>query len=85
MLAQTCLFVSKTAAHPDAARLFANFLISEEYQSIQQSTGAYPSNSLAPLAEGIPPLQSIKTYSPNLDELVATRGEVIDQWRRIMG
>lgn len=85
VLAQTCLFVSARAPHPDAARVLANYLISKEYQAGVVESGAYPSNREAPLAAGVPPLDSIKLYNPNLVELEATRGEVIDQWRRIMG
>ena len=85
VLAQTCLFVSARAPHPEAARVLANHLISKEYQVGAMETGTYASNRDAPLAPGIPPLDSIKLYTPNLVELEATRGEVIDQWRRIMG
>lgn len=84
VLAQTCLFVAKGAPHPDAALVMANHMLSVDYQQTAQLTGTYPSNRNAPLAEGIPPLDSIKIYEPNLAELVETRGEIIDTWRRIM-
>lgn len=85
VFAQTCLFVSKNAPHPDAARVLVNHILSAEYQVSTQQVGSYPANSQTPLAEGIPPLDSIKLYWPDLVELEAKRGEVIDTWRRIMG
>ncbi|MEZ5650862.1 MAG: extracellular solute-binding protein [Burkholderiaceae bacterium] len=84
VIAQTCLFVAKNAPHPDGALMLANHLISAKYQESVLATGVYGSNRNAPLAEGIPPLDSIKIYEPNLPELVETRGEIIDTWRRIM-
>lgn len=84
VLAQTCLFVARNAPHPDGGRLLANHMLSAEYQVSSQATGSYPANRNTPLAPGIPSLDSIKIYEPNLSELVKTRGEVIDTWRRIM-
>ncbi|MEZ5660164.1 MAG: extracellular solute-binding protein [Burkholderiaceae bacterium] len=84
VLAQTCMFVARNAPHPDGGRVLVNHMISAEYQISSQATGTYPANRNTPLAEGIPSLDAIKIYEPNLAELVATRGEVIDNWRRIM-
>jgi hypothetical protein len=33
----------------------------------------------------MPGVTELKTYSPNLAELTAKRGEIIDTWRKIMG
>ena len=85
VIAQTCLFVAKEGPHPEAGRFLANELLSADYQSSLQATGSYPSNAEAPLAEGIPPLDTIPLYWPNLEELQSGRGELLDQWRRIMG
>lgn len=85
IMASTCMFVSAKAQHPNAARVLANHILSPEYQAIQQATGSYPSNAKAELAPGIPPLDSIPVHWPNLVELEAQRGEIIDKWRAAMG
>ena len=35
--------------------------------------------------DGMPAVSELKVYSPNLTELAAQRGEIIDNWRKIMG
>ncbi len=86
VFAQTCLFVANNAPNPKAAALLANAILSPEYQqAVGAMTGSYGSNRDTPPPDGVPPLGEIEIYTPNLEELVATRGEIIGQWRRIMG
>jgi iron(III) transport system substrate-binding protein len=86
VLARYCLFVSAKAAHPAAGAVLADHLLSVDYQTaLAAETGAYGSNADAPTPQGMPPLAELKVYSPNLAELTAKRGEIIDTWRKIMG
>jgi iron(III) transport system substrate-binding protein len=86
VLARYCCLISKQAAHPAAGAVLANHLLSAEYQkSLAQENGFYGSNSDAPPPPGMPAVSTLKIYSPNLVELTAQRGEIIDTWRKIMG
>ncbi len=86
IMARYCLFVSNKAANPAAGAVLANYLLSADYQkALADQTGAYGSNADAPTPKGMPPLAGLKVYSPNLAELTAKRGEIIDTWRKIMG
>lgn len=86
VLARYCLFVPDKAANPAAGAVVANHLLSADYQqALAEQTGVYGSNADAPTPKGLPPLKDVKIYSPNLAELTAKRGEIIDTWRKIMG
>ncbi|WP_311030513.1 ABC transporter substrate-binding protein [Mesorhizobium koreense] len=86
VLARYCLFISNKSANPDAAAVLANYLLSAEYQkALAEQNGFYGSNGDAPPPPGMPAVAELKTYSPNLAELTAKRGEIIDTWRKIMG
>jgi iron(III) transport system substrate-binding protein len=86
VLARYCLFLSSKAANPAAGAVLANHLLSAEYQkTLAEQTGQYGSHADAPTPKGMPSLADIKVYSPNLVELTAKRGEIIDTWRKIMG
>jgi ABC-type Fe3+ transport system substrate-binding protein len=86
VMARYCLFVSSKAAHPAAGAVLADYLLSAEFQkALAEQTGAYGSNADAPTPKGMPQLAEVNVYSPNLAELTAKRGEIIDTWRKIMG
>lgn len=86
VLARYCMFLSNKAANPAAGAVVANHLLSAEYQkALAEQTGAYGSNADAPTPAGMPSLSELNVYSPNLVELTAKRGEIIDTWRKIMG
>lgn len=86
VLARYCLFISNKSANPAAAAVLANHLLSAEYQkSLAAENGFYGSNAEAAPPPGLPAVSALKIYSPNLPELTAKRGEIIDTWRKIMG
>jgi iron(III) transport system substrate-binding protein len=86
VMARYCLFVSSKAPNPSAGAVLANYLLSSDYQkALAEQTGSYGSNADGPTPKGMPPLADLKVYSPNLAELTARRGEIIDTWRKIMG
>lgn len=85
VMARYCLFVNKKSPRPAAAAVLANHLLSAEYQGpLGEKSGSYGTNADAPTPKGMPPISDIKTYEPNLVELTAKRGEIIDNWRKIM-
>ncbi|MGQ9366804.1 ABC transporter substrate-binding protein [Azospirillum sp. ST 5-10] len=85
VMARYCLFVSSKSPRPAAAAVLANHLLSAEYQAkLADQMGAYGSNADAPTPKGLPPVSQLKVYEPNLAELMAERGQIIDTWRKIM-
>lgn len=85
VMARYCLFVSSKSPQPAAAAVLANHLLSAEYQSkIAEQMGTYGSNTEALPPKGLPPVSELKLYEPNLVELTAQRGEIIETWRKIM-
>jgi iron(III) transport system substrate-binding protein len=86
VLARYCLIISSKAANPAGAAVLANHLLSAEYQKVlAEQNGFYGSNGDTPPPPGMPAVSGLKVYSPNLTELAAHRGEIIDNWRKIMG
>ena len=86
VLARYCLIISSKAANPAGAAVLANHILSSEYQkALAEQNGFYGSNGEAAPPPGMPPISELKLYSPNLTELAAQRGEIIDNWRKIMG
>lgn len=86
VLARYCQFLSSKSANPAAGAVLADHMLSPEYQkALAEQTGMYGSNVDAPTPKGMPPLAELNVYSPNLAELTAKRGEIIDTWRKIMG
>lgn len=86
VLARYCLLVSKESPNPAAAAVLANHLLSPEYQkALAEENGFYGSNAETVPPPGMPPISELKVYSPDLVELTAQRGEIIDTWRKIMG
>jgi iron(III) transport system substrate-binding protein len=86
VVARYCLFISSKSPRPSAAAVLANYLLSAEYQKeLAEQNGFYGSNVDAAPPPGMPPISDLNIYSPNLVELTAQRGEIIDTWRKIMG
>lgn len=72
------------APHPNAARLFTNFMYSKEYSAALASTNNYPLRSdVAP--NGAPPLDKIRFYRNKIERLTTGVPEAVDKWRSIMG
>ena len=86
VLARYCLIISEQAANPAGAAVLANHILSAEYQrALAEENGFYGSNVQAVPPPGMPEISQLNLYSPNLEELTAQRGEIIDTWRKIMG
>jgi iron(III) transport system substrate-binding protein len=85
VFAETSLIRLRNGPNPNAALVFANYVLTPEYQGVSLATaGAYGSVKGAPPPDLFPPVASLKRMPVNLVELVAQRGEITDRWRKIM-
>ena len=78
--------IPKTAAHPNAAKLFMNWCLSEEGQATMiKEIGNLTSLKKAPLyPEGFDP-KVVKVWVPNYDQFVKLQKDWIDEWNKIYG
>lgn len=73
--------VMANAPHPNAARLFMEFLLGTEHAEISvRDRGESLRPEVVPLA-GAKPFRDVKIVRPTLDDIVHGIPEVIDQWR----
>jgi iron(III) transport system substrate-binding protein len=78
--------IPKTAAHPNAAKLFMNWCLSEEGQATMiKEIGNLTSLKVAPLyPEGFDP-KTVKVWVPKYDEFVKLQKDWIEEWNKIYG
>lgn len=78
--------IPKTAAHPNAARLFLNWCLSEEGQAfLIKDIGNLTSLKKAPFyPEGFDPAV-VKVWVPNYEQFVSLQREWLDEWNKIYG
>src|SRR4051812_46755936 len=78
--------IPKTAAHPNAAKLFLNWCLSEEGQATMiREIGNLTSLKKAPLyPEGFDP-NVVKVWVPKYDEFVKLQREWLEEWNKIYG
>ncbi|MEO8715402.1 MAG: extracellular solute-binding protein [Acetobacteraceae bacterium] len=69
------------APHPNAARLFANWLLSPEFGKIAAEHFVYPARADAPTIVGAKPLSEVKLIRLTTAEIAKGVPEVIEQWR----
>jgi iron(III) transport system substrate-binding protein len=75
----------KNAPHPNAARLFVEFLMSPEYSRILVKNKGLPMRPDVEPPAGLKPLSEIKVVRPSEAEIVAGIPEVIEDWRDVFG
>jgi len=73
------------APHPNAARLFMEWLLSPEYARLLAADGSEPILQGIPPHPGMPPLSEQKIIPLTVDEIRAGVPEVIEQWRDTFG
>jgi iron(III) transport system substrate-binding protein len=73
--------VMATSPRPNAARLFANWLLSEDFARLSIEQKIDPARGGMPPIEGAKPLNDVKLLRVGTDELVKAVPEVIEQWR----
>ena len=78
--------VTKTAANPNAAKLFLNWCMSEEGQAFQiKELGYLSSLKKAPLyPEGFDPAK-VKVWIPNYEQFVKLQKDWLEEWNKIYG
>ncbi len=76
--------IPKTAANPNAARLFLNWCLSEEGQTFMiKELGNLTSLKVAPVyPEGFDP-KIVKVWVPNYDQFVKLHRDWIEEWNKI--
>lgn len=80
------LAVLENATHPNAARLFFDFLISEEAQSdMALNLYRYPANIKATPPTGLPPLDQMKLLLLDIAQSVEDRDALLPLWESWMG
>lgn len=77
--------LTKTASSPNAGRLFLNWVLSDEGQSLLvQNLGMFSASETAPLPEGADP-ETTKAWSMDAEESSALRADWIPEWNEIFG
>jgi len=76
--------VLKNARHPNAARLYIEFLLSEG-QDVIISRGEYALRNGAPAPQGLPPLDKVKMMSFDLKKALADQKKLIAWWQDVTG
>jgi iron(III) transport system substrate-binding protein len=78
--------IPKSAAHPNAAKLYMNWCLSEEGQAYMiKNLGNLTSLKKAPLyPPGFDP-KVVKVWIPKLEEFVSLRADWIAEWNKIYG
>jgi iron(III) transport system substrate-binding protein len=78
--------IPKTAAHPNAAKLFMNWCLSEEGQATMiKLVGNLTSLKKAPLyPEGFDP-KIVKVWVPNYEQFVKLQKDWLDEWNKTYG
>jgi iron(III) transport system substrate-binding protein len=73
------------APHPNAAKLFMEWLLSPEYARLVAADGSEPILQGVPPHPGMPPLAEQKVIPLTVDEIRVGVPEVIEQWRDTFG
>ena len=77
--------VMAAAPHPNAARLFLEWLLSEDYAQACVKWHLEPVRADAPQMQGTRPLSELKLLRMTPDEIAKGIPEVIEQWRDTFG
>ena len=77
--------VMAAAPHPNAARLFMEWLMSEAYARMSVALHGDPVRPGIPLTSGQKPLDQVPILSLSVDEISKGVPEVIEQWRDTFG
>lgn len=73
--------VMASAPHPNAARLFANWLLGKEFAQLCIDHKVDPARAGMPPIRGAKPLSEVKLLRLTTNELIKAVPEVIEQWR----
>jgi iron(III) transport system substrate-binding protein len=77
--------IMKDAQHPNAAKLFMEFLYSVEAAKLQADEFAQPLRPEVPSAPGTKPVDQVKLLKPGIEEVTKGVPEVQELWRDVFG
>ena len=77
--------IFKTAPHPNAAKVFSDWLFSLEAQQLLANRGLYSGHPDVKYPEGLKPLGEIKLILVTPDEAVKMRKPVRERFRKEFG
>lgn len=77
--------IMKDARHPNAAKLFMEFLTSVEAAKVNARHFGLPIRPEVPAPEGARPVDEVVTLRPTVAEIDEGISEVIEQWRETFG
>lgn len=77
--------IMEKAPHPNAARLFMEFLLSKEYSESLRASARWPMRTDVPAPEGLPSLGSMKVLSTPTEEVMNQLKEIQTQFRETFG
>ena len=73
------------STHPNAARLFTNFMYSKEYSQALVTTSNYPLRDDVAPPTGVPKLDKIKILANTVDQLTKELPVAVTKWRTVLG
>ncbi|MCC6947670.1 MAG: extracellular solute-binding protein [Bradyrhizobiaceae bacterium] len=77
--------IMEKAPHPNAARLFMEFLLSKEYSETLRDTARWPMRTDVPAPQGMPGLDSTPLISTPTEEVLKQLKEIQQQFRDTFG
>jgi iron(III) transport system substrate-binding protein len=85
VLCQVPSGIPARAPHPNAAKLFMEWLMGERYSKLIARDGSEPLREGVAPRKDEPPLATIKSITVTVDEIRKGVPEVIEQWRETFG
>lgn len=79
-----CAGTAKGAAHPNAAKLFLDWALSQEGQALMVELGSFSALARAPMPEGVD-AAAIKTWYPDDEEIAKIFTSWTDDWNKAYG
>ena len=77
--------IMKRAPHPNAAKLFMDFMMSVEYSQVLAKNGGTPLRPEVTPPKGLRPLADVKLLRPTLEEIKTGIPEIIEKFRATFG
>lgn len=77
--------IPAAAPHPNAARLFLDWMLSEEYSKLMVADGTEAVRDGVPMRPGVPLLSSQKVIPLTPDEIRKGVPELVERWRETFG
>ncbi len=77
--------VPAQAPHPNAAKLFYEWILDQEFSRIMSSDGTEPIRTDVPPRQGVPPITSLKVIRVTPPEIRKGVPELVEQWRDTFG